>query len=96
MAEGKAKIIDATVPGSFTPGTTHFILVKLKNVGSAADVLFARLINNDTGKVLGESFMGVNPGATTGEGITPALRPFIVKLTQTTDFHGKIEAGHIE
>jgi len=84
--EGKATIISITKPDTFTPGESFTVKHSTKNNGGD-DTLFARLINTDTGAILKESTHYTASGVTWGEYWT-------ITLTQTTDFHGRVEAGH--
>jgi len=89
-AEGKARITEVTAPSEFTPDVPFYVKVRLVNDGGD-DKLFFRLINSDTGTILREI---INPFITiTGGGWTISSK---ITLTQTTDFHGRAEAGHTE
>ena len=86
--EGEATIVSITKPDSFTPGVQFYIRPLITNVGGG-DTLFVTLTNIDTGAVLDEQEIYVS----SGRNWTPYM---YVTLTQTTDFHGLLEVGHIE
>lgn len=86
--EGKADITNVDAPSEFTPNVVFGIDISVKNIGET-DTIFARVINSDTGELLKES------SATVGSGSTK-LFTFNIILVQTTAFHGRIEAGHVE
>lgn len=88
--EGKADIVAVDAPSTFTPGVAFYIYAEILNVGSIANYLFVKLTNVDTGDVLYEATSD-----------TPIMlnekwiQAMEVVLTQTTDFHGRVDAGHI-
>ena len=86
--EGKATIVSITKPSTFTPGVSFHIKPKMRNDGGD-DKLYVKLIDKDTGSVLKDY---TSPTILSGN---IWEHDMIVTLTQTTDFHGKIEAGHI-
>lgn len=85
--EGKAAIVSIIAPSEFTPGDTVNITTKILNQGYT-DSLFTRLKNKDTGTSLADKTVTVLENKTY-DWITS------IKITQTTDFHGLIEAGHV-
>lgn len=87
IPEGKADIVSVSVPSSFTPGVAFNVVVFIKNIGYTDD-LFITFTDTDTGRLIAEVILRLAGGATEDWGIN-------MTLTQTTDFHGKIEAGHI-
>lgn len=86
--EGKADLIYVDKPSNFTPGVSFGIDISVKNIGET-DTIFARIINSDTGGVVKESSVSLAGGLT-------KLFTFNVVLVQTTEFHGLVEAGHVE
>jgi len=86
--EGNATIISITKPSTFTPGESFNVTTKLRNDGGS-DSLFVQLIDKDTGSILKYHSATVASGAILSHTMS-------ITLTQTTDFHGKIEVGHIE
>lgn len=85
--EGTAVIASIEVPDSFTPNVSFNVTVHLLNDG-VGDMIFARLINKDTGATIDEGIRYIGGGG----GLGPLS--FSVTLPQKTDFRGKIEAGH--
>jgi len=86
--EGSATIISIYKSSTFTPGESFQVKPKVRNDGDD-DTLFVRLINTDTGSTLKESTHYTSSGATWEQSWT-------VIITQETDFHGRVEAGHEE
>jgi len=95
VPEGKAVIVDIVSPSSFTPNVEFKINVRMRNDGGA-DYLYVKLIDTDTGSVLKDftSLFKVEPGAADHDWRWE--QSMNVTLPQITDFHGRIEAGHIE
>jgi len=91
VEEGKATIVDMYKPSSFTPNVSFHIKPKVRNDG-ASDTLFMGLTNTDTGKVLKDPnlYQFYTPSGNRWE------QDWIVTLVQTTDFHGKVEVGHVK
>jgi len=90
ISEGKATIMYITKPDTFTPGVPFNINIQLRNDGGD-DKLVVVIKNTDTGDVLVDyTSISIVPS---GLGWSKA---FSITLTQTTDFHGLIEAGHVE
>jgi len=85
--EGIAEIISVSAPDTFSSGVTFDVDVVAKNTGYY-DVIFVRIIDVDTGNVLDYRALNVSRNAT-------RTFPLEITLTQTTDFHGRVEAGHI-
>ena len=89
--EGAASIILVDAPDIFTPDVEFEMYVTYKNVGTFADKMFARLTDVDTGEVL-KDMMPIylmEPGDIREQ-------QFLVTLSQTTDFHGRVDVGHEE
>ena len=88
--EGLGTIVDVDAPSSFTPDTEFEMYVSMRNDGEE-DRLFVRLTDVDTGAILKE-FTTTYP--------TPSgnivHQQMLVTLQQTTDFHGRIDVGHLE
>jgi hypothetical protein len=89
--EGEADIVAVDAPSTFTPGVAFYIYAEILNVGNIADYLFAKLTNVNTGAVLYEDTSDTPIGLN-----TKWIQAMSVTLTQTTDFHGLIDAGHLE
>lgn len=89
MAEGEATIVSISKPETFTPNVEFRIRPTFTNVGDAGDTLFLKLTNRDTGAVLGEQEIYVSAG----RNWVPSI---YITLTQKTDFHWLMEAGHVE
>jgi len=87
--EGKATIISISKPSTFTPGVSFHIKPKMRNDGGD-DNLYVKLIDKDTGSVLKDYTSPTILSGNTWE------HDMIVTITQETDFHGRIDAGHIE
>ena len=85
--EGIAEIISVIPPGTFTPDVEFAVDIKVRNNGYHDDI-FARLTNVDTGVVLEERSVDIG-----GNGYRTFT--FMITLTQTTNFHGLVEAGHL-
>ena len=88
---GMADIVNVDAPDEFVPDVQSTMHVTLENIGSFADNLFVKLTNVDTGVVL-KDLMSPEP-------IPPGnanRQEMLVTLSQVTDFHGLIEAGHVE
>ena len=87
---GKATITSISKPATFTPGVTFKITTRARNDGGS-DNLFIQLVNKDTDAIIKKY---------TSPGLIPPggehAYTMVITLTQTTDFHGRIEAGHIE
>lgn len=86
--EGDATIVSIEKPSTFTPGVQFRIRPTFRNDGGD-DTLFATLTNTGTGAVLYDNEVFV----LSGKNWVPSM---YVTLTQKTDFHGRIRAGHIE
>jgi len=87
--EGSAEIRTVNAPASFVPDVPFYVNVTIKNIGSFDDDLFVRITNSDTGAVLCESSISVAAGT---------VAPYVaceLTLSQTTDFHGLVEVGHM-
>jgi len=91
VGEGKALIISVAIPSSFTPGKSFRISPKVKNDGES-DTLFMGLTNTDTGEVLKDP--NIYTFHTASGGIW--TQDWDITLTQTTDFHGRIDVGHVK
>ncbi len=76
-----------TYPSSFTPGKKITIGVGLMNIGYEPDTLWYHIKNKDTDETIAEGTKFLTTGSQTEIGND-------VILTQTTDFHGIVEAGH--
>jgi len=87
VVEGKAGITRLEVPDSFVPGTDVPFAALVKNTGGEDDFFF-RIVNRDTGGVICSASFHLRSGRTWE---IPALK---CHITQTTDFHGRAEAGH--
>ena len=85
--EGKAVIVKVEAPSEFTPNEPFNVVVHMRNDGGQ-DMIFARLINRDTGSVIKEISASIGGGGGTWAWYTS------VTLPQTTSFNGKVEAGH--
>lgn len=88
VMEGEADITHVEAPSEFTPNVQFLIDVFVKNVGET-DELFVRILNTDTGEILDEYAQSVPSGHNW-------LHKAYITLTQTTVFHGRVEAGHEE
>ena len=88
---GMADIVNVDAPDVFVPDVQSTMHVTLKNIGSFAERLYVKLTNVDTGEVLKDftSFDPVLPG-------NLYTQEMFILLSQITDFHGLIEAGHVE
>ncbi len=87
--EGQASILNIFgLPESFTPGESFYFSVQITNLG-ARDTIFFRIIDRDTEEVLYEKTQVLNTGDVWQQYLT-------LRLTQTTDFHGRVDAGHEE
>ena len=87
--EGNASInrlID--VPEEFTPGEAIVFLIEIFNLGSR-DTIFLKVINRDTSEVLLEKSTEMGTGDVWQQWVS-------LTLVQTTDFHGRVHAGHVE
>jgi len=87
--EGYAVIVSKDVPSEFMPGVAFGILVLVREVNFVSDTLFADIYNRDTGDLLRTLQLPV-----AGGGTMPF--PLLIMLDQTTDFHGRIDVGHLE
>jgi len=87
---GEASIVDVFYPSAFVPGMEFPIAVQIKNTGNFDAPLFIRITDVDTSTVINEAIITVPAG------VTAPPFTFLVTLTQITDFHGLIEAGHTE
>jgi len=89
--EGKASIVSIYKPDKFMPGVEFHIKPKVRNDGGS-DTLFMGLTNTDTGEVL------KHPDTYTFHTASGGIweQDWVVKLVQTTNFHGKINVGHVE
>ena len=87
---GMANIVSVNNPPAFVPNVMFPIIVEISNTSIFDDVLFIRITNSDTNEILGEANIDIPAGQT-----APPF-PFQITLTQTTDFHGTVEAGHEE
>lgn len=88
--EGYATIVSIATPSTFTPGVQFRIRPTIRNDG-AGDTLFVELTNTDTGAVFKPDPPEVY--VSSGRNWVPSIW---VTLTQTTDFHWLMEAGHVE
>lgn len=88
MAEGKAVIVMVYKPPNFIPNKAFGMSVRAENEGGS-DLMFARITNIDTGEIIVERVIFVLGG-------NGWDCPCFVTLTQTTDFHGRVEVGHVE
>ena len=86
--EGKATITEFDAPSEFKPGVSFTVTVRIRNDGGD-DTLYIRLKNKDTGAVLKDVSHAIPSGDQWRYAMT-------LNITQTTDFHGRIEVGHIE
>ena len=84
--EGKATITEFDAPSEFKPGVSFTVTVRIRNDGGD-DTLYIRLKNKDTGAILKD----VSHAIPSGDQWRYAM---ILNITQTTDFHGRIEVGH--
>jgi len=85
--EGDAEIISVSVPDRFTPGVEFTVEIQVKNNGFGDDI-FARLTNTDTDDILEERYVEIGGNGT-------RTFTFPITLSQTTDFHGLVEVGHM-
>ncbi|GAJ06381.1 unnamed protein product, partial [marine sediment metagenome] len=88
IPEGKATIVSITKPSNFTPGVPFYIKPKIRNDGGD-DKLYLRIIDKDTNTELKHGYITL----AAGKEYMPTWK---LTLIQTTDFHGKLEAGHVE
>ncbi|GAH67916.1 unnamed protein product [marine sediment metagenome] len=86
--EGKATIISITAPATFTSGVPFTIKPKIRNDGGD-DKLYLRIIDKDTNTELKHGYITLAAGK-------EYVPTWSITLTQTTDFHGELEAGHVE
>ena len=88
--EGKATIVDIKKPDNFTPGVEFDIFPKVRNDGES-DTLFMGLYDDDTGECLKspDTYQFYTLKGNSWE------QQWSVTLDQTTDFHGRVEAGHV-
>jgi hypothetical protein len=86
--EGKGAIVSVTAPSSFTPGDTVDLIIRIINNGGTDD-MFIRVKNKDTGAVIADR-KTVKVAAGGSDVWVPSI-----KITQTTDFHGTVEVGHV-
>jgi len=89
VAEGKAVITSIEAPSEFTLGVGFNINVTIRNDGGDDD-FFDTITNKDTGAVISRGSTHIISGTSS------TLRHINIVLTQTTTFHGRVEAGHIE
>ena len=89
--EGEANILSVSKPATFMPNVPFHIKPKVRNDG-ASDTLFLGLYDTDTGETLKHpsSYTHYTGAGTIWE------QDWIVTLSQTTDFHGRVDAGHVE
>ncbi|GAH74516.1 unnamed protein product, partial [marine sediment metagenome] len=88
IVEGKATIVSITAPASFTTGVPFYIKPKIRNDGGD-DKLYLRIIDKDTNTELKHGYITL----AAGKEYMPTWKLTII---QTTDFHGELEAGHVE
>jgi len=90
VGEGKATIVDIKKPDNFTPGVEFDIFPKVRNDGES-DTLFMGLYDDDTGECLKspDTYQFYTLKGNSWE------QQWSVTLDQTTDFHGRVEAGHV-
>jgi len=88
--EGKGAIVAIEAPTEFTPGDAIHIKIYVMNSG-ATDDIFVRFMNKDTGYLIRQATATVNAGAN----FNPYPIDVAIQLTQTTDFHGVVEVGHV-
>jgi hypothetical protein len=87
MAEGNARIDPpVNAPSSSLPGSQINIIVNTTNIG-ADDNIFVRLIDIDTGQLLGEQ----RSFTISGQTFSPS---FNVTMPPDRDFNIRVEAGH--
>lgn len=84
---GYANITHVDAPTAFNPGFELTVTVHIRNDGSSGD-MFSRIVNRDTGEVKGELQFYMVAGE------TRSLNHTKIVIPQTTDFHGRVEAGH--
>lgn len=84
--EGKAVITKVEAPSTFTPNVPFNIVVHIRNDGGE-DSIFAGLSNRDTGNPIKDEDRYMSDGETWKWTIS-------LMLSQKTDFHGRVEAGH--
>jgi hypothetical protein len=82
-----AEILAVNTPDRFSPGVEFLVEILVRNNGEVDDI-FARLTNTDTSEILEERYVEIGSQGT-------RTFSFPVTLTQTTDFHGLVEAGHM-
>jgi len=85
--EGIANILFVTVPDTFRPGVEFEVEIQVKNNGFGDDI-FARLTNTGTGDILEERYVEIGGNGT-------RTFTFPITLSQTTDFYGLVEVGHM-
>jgi len=84
---GYAYIVDVDAPSEFDPGFEIEVTVQIRNDGDSGD-MFSRVVNRDTGETMAE--LGFYMAA----GQTRSLDHTHIVISQTTDFRGRVEAGH--
>lgn len=90
IPEGKATIVQIIKPDTFVPNEGFYIRPRMRNDGGE-DIFFVRLTDTDTGRILKETTRATTLVA---DGIWTSPMP--ITLTQTTDFHGHIQFGHLD
>lgn len=86
--EGKAIILEVIAPSNFTPDVAFDISVEIYNEGWS-DYMFISIKDRYTGELVAEKEVWVAKG-------NGWLWIAPVTLTQTTDFYGRVEVGHVE
>jgi hypothetical protein len=89
LPEGKAVITNISRPTDFTSGVSFSVGAMIRNDGGQDD-MFVRLIDVDTGKVLATASRNMTSGL-----LGMWVWTTKVSLSQKTDFHGRIDAGHV-
>lgn len=94
--EGRAVFVTLGYPDRFTPGESFKIYAVVKNDDNAPGpaYIFVRLRDSDTGNILWDETTPVI--IPQGVLIPPSVSTIELTLTQTTDFHGIIEIGHVK
>lgn len=87
IPEGMAGTPIVDVPSEFVPSVPFTINATVSNDGGTDDI-FAQVRDRDTQKVLSQQTANIVGGG-------KKTFSFNITLTQTTDFRGKVEAGHV-
>lgn len=87
--EGNAQIENLNYPSEVNPGQSFNVTYTARNIGGT-DTLWGRIIDRDTGQVIpGSEWQQMISGGST-KNVSTQFSGI------TADFHGRVEAGHIE